>query len=361
MSNARNLSDLLGTGSTIATAKIADDAITADKIADTAIVGRRNFIINGSMQIAQRATSSTDANIQTVDRWKIQRSEGITQSQEDLSSSDTPYDYGFRKTLKVLNTSNANAGGTYTQIFQVIEAQDVANSAWDYTSSSSYITIQFWVKSSVAGTYSAWLRAQDGTSKSYSFQFTLVADTWKKVTHSAPGNSSLTINSDNGQGLELFIVPHYGADLTTSSHTDEAWQTYSGTDITGDYGQNWKNTSNSTFFLTGVQIEAGNKATPFDHETVGETLAKCQRYFYKHLSQIWGYQVVSLGTTYARASFIFPVEMRTSPTVSGVSYNSTSGAQSAQFISKNGITLTANPTLSGSGVWYANWQADAEL
>ena len=241
-------------------------------------LGRRNLIINGAMQIAQRGTSSTASGIQTVDRWKVQRSGDVTQSQEDLSSSDTPYSYGFRKALKLLNTSNANAGDTYAQIFQIIEAQNVASSGWNYTSSSSYITVQFWVKSSLAGTYSGFLRSNDGTQKGYSFDFVLVADTWKHVTVTVPGDSGLTFNHDSGNGLDLFIVPYYGTDLTTSGHTDEAWQTYSGSDITGDYAQNWKNTSNATFFVTGAQIEVNDTSTPFEHLSFGEDLSLCHRY-----------------------------------------------------------------------------------
>ena len=116
-----------------------------------------NLLINGSFQVAQRGTSSTDGGYQTVDRWKTERSGGVTQSQVSLTSSDTPYSYGFRKALKAENTSNSNVAGDYTQIIQIIEAQNLANSGWDYTSSSSYVTLQFWVKSSLAGTYSAFL------------------------------------------------------------------------------------------------------------------------------------------------------------------------------------------------------------
>ena len=122
MSRAREFADLAGS-------------------VDAGGVTGRNLIINGAMNIAQRGTSSTGTGYQTVDRYSIQNSGNVTQSQEDLSSSDTPYSHGFRKTLKLLNTSNSDAAGDYVQAFQIIEAQNVATSGWDYTSSSSFVTI----------------------------------------------------------------------------------------------------------------------------------------------------------------------------------------------------------------------------
>ena len=277
----------------------------------------KNILINGAFQIAQRGTSSTSGGFQTVDRWKTERSGGVTQSQENLTSSDTPYGYGFRKALKLTNTANSNLAGDYVQIAQPIEAQNIANSGWDYTSSTSYVTLQFWVKSSLAGTYSGLFLSKDGTQKSHSFEFTLVADTWKKVTYTLAGDSSVTIDNNNESGLEVFIVPHYNTSYTTSGHTDEAWQTYSATDITGDYAQNWKNTSNATFFVTGIQLTVGDVDLPFIHESYAETLTKCQRYYHKvqgtSTYQRFGFGMIASGN--ARFQYQFPVEMRAVPTV----------------------------------------------
>jgi len=278
----------------------------------------RNLIINGAMQVAQRGTSSTLTQIRTCDRWKVQFSGDVTQSQEDLSSSDTPYSFGFRKALKLLNTANADATNTYTQVFQIIEAQNVASSGWDYTSSSSSITVQFWVKSSLAGTYTSFLRTNDGTSRSYSFDFVLVADTWKLVTVTVPGNSGLTFGNDTGAGLDLFVVPYYGSNFTTPSHTDDAWQTYAGGDIAGDYAQNWKNTSSATFFITGVQLEIGEQATPFEHRSYADELARCKRYY-----QRWDHsgtsdsKPIGAGVWYTSTQILGLLtfdEMRTAPT-----------------------------------------------
>ena len=301
MSRAREFADLAGS-------------------ADAGGITGRNLIINGAMQIAQRGTSSTLLQIRTCDRWKVQFSGDVTQSQEDLSSSDTPYSFGFRKALKLLNTANADATNTYAQAFQIIEAQNVASSGWNYTSSSSFITVQFWVKSSLAGTYSSFLRTDDSTSRSFSFDFVLAADTWKLVTKTVSGNSGIIINNDNGKGLELFIIPYYGSQFTTSGHTDDAWQAYSGSDIAGDYAQNWKNTSSATFFITGVQIEVGSVPTSFEHRSFGDELARCQRYYYRHADGSDSTTAnVGLSAYYNSTVLMcpvsFPVRMRATPSL----------------------------------------------
>lgn len=326
--------------------------------------GGQNLIINGDMTVAQRGTSSTGTDYQTVDRWKIQNSGGVTQSQEDLTSSDEPYNYGFRKTLKLLNTANASGTSTYTQVFQIIEAQNLASSGWNYTSSSSYITVQFWLKSSLAGTYVSFLRTNDGTSKSYSFEFTLVADTWKKVTYTVSGDSGITIDNDNGIGLDLFIVPYYGTDFTTSGHTDESWQTYDGSNITGDYAQNWKNSTSSTFFITGVKVEIGSTATPFQHESYAENLAKCQRYFTTWEASWAG---VAEGSGYHQSALVsFPVHMRATPAVAR-----TGGTNSTRYPSSSWGGTYINTTsfasfitaqsAGGNETWQAIGTANAEL
>ena len=89
-----------------------------------------------------------------------------------------------------------------------MEAQDIACSGWKHTSSSSYLTLSFWVKSSVAQTFYGQLRTIDGTSYHYPFSYALSADTWTKVEKTIPGNSNLTVNNDNGEGLRIDLSPY---------------------------------------------------------------------------------------------------------------------------------------------------------
>ena len=135
----------------------------------------RNLIINGAMNVAQRGTSSTGHGMEVVDRWNHYRDnvdENPTFAQVDVGSGTTPYQKGFRKSFKITNgNQTSGAGGDdYITIDHKIEAQDIANSGWDYTSASSYITFSFWVKSSVDQTFYGYLSSQDGTSSLYPFE-----------------------------------------------------------------------------------------------------------------------------------------------------------------------------------------------
>ena len=243
--------------------------------------GRRNLIINGAMQVAQRGTSSTSLFFQTVDRFNNTASTDatITQSQTALTSGD-PYNDGFRNVYRhtVTSASSSPASSHYLGIQAKIEAQNMANSGWQYASSSAYVTFSFWVKSSVAGTYSVGIRTLDGTAQGYSFDYTLSADTWKKVTHTIPGNSNITINDDNGEGFRLAFWIYLGGDYTTSGHTDESWAAFSTSSQTGDFAQNWMTTASATFDITGVQLELGENASDFEHRSFAEEWHSCQRY-----------------------------------------------------------------------------------
>ena len=163
----------------------------------------KNLIINGAMNVAQRGTSSTSTSYQTVDRFLNSINGGtVTQAQHALTSSDTgPWAKGFRNSYHQTNTSSSSdAAANFRNIYYYVEAQDLANSGWDYTSSSSYITLSFWAKSSLAGTYYIQLRSQDGTGQNYASPYTLVADTWKKITVKIPGNSNIQVDNNNGAG-----------------------------------------------------------------------------------------------------------------------------------------------------------------
>ena len=288
----------------------------------------RNLIINGAMQIAQRGTSSTDGNYKTLDRWKHNHGgtdENPTYAQIDLDSSDTgPWAKGFRKAFKITNGNQTSGAGAddYVQVMQAIEAQNIAQSGWDYTSSSSYITISFWIKSSVEQAFAGHLRTVDGTSKSYSFSTgSLNANTWTKVTKTIPGASGLQFDNDNAAGLYFYIFGFMGTNLT-STFTTESWANASSTNYANDMTSTWWTTNDATLAITGVQLEVGDTATNFEHRSYGDELLRCQRYFW---------QVTKIGSTsdvtnkpvcpgnYISSSEVrflidFPVTMRAQPT-----------------------------------------------
>ena len=257
---------------------------TTDKIGKS-----KNLIINGAMQVAQRGTSSTTSGYGSVDRFHIQYNAGTRTHSQTAITSGSPYENGFRNVLRITNTTVGGGAGSsgITNAFQYLEAQDVANSGWNYTSSSSFVTLSFWVRSSVAQEFYGYLRTFDGTEQAYCFSTgSLSANTWTKITKTIPGNSNITINNDNGAGLQVNISPFWGGDFTTSGKTTDSWAAFSGASRTPDYATTWASTASATFDITGVQLEVGSNATDFEHRSFGQELALCQRYFY-----LWKYPV----------------------------------------------------------------------
>ena len=248
-------------------------------------IGGRNLIINGDMRIAQRATSSTSTGYQTVDRFAVNftgTDEAPTQAQVDVASGTTPYASGFRKALKVTNGNQTSGAGAddYVYIAQKFESQDISNSGWNYLSSSSFITLSFWVKSSVAQNFYGYVRTHDGTKYNYPFETgSLTADTWTKITKTIAGNSNIQIDNDANTGFEVVIAPFLGTNDTASVTLNQwvAWN--SGVNRTPDNTTTWYTTNDATFEITGVQLEIGSQATPFEHRRLDDELFACQRYY----------------------------------------------------------------------------------
>ena len=297
-------------------------------------LSNRNLIINGAMRVAQRGTSSTSDGYRTVDRFRPDsggEDETPTQTQEPLGSSSTgPYEKGFRNYLRIRNGNQTSGAGAadYIQIEHRMEAQDLATSGWNYTSSSSFITLSFWVRSSVSKKFQITVKAYDGTSQSFQFETpTLSANTWTKVVKTIPGNSNLQFDTDVNIGLSIFWFPYIGTDYTDAGNTLDGWQASSGSTYGVVDGTSWYTTNDATFDITGVQLEVGQSATPFEHRSFGEDLALCQRYLFKNINESG-----ESGCNYAKAfstselftSVKFPVAMRATPTITA--YGNSGGA-----------------------------------
>mgnify|MGYP001158495008 FL=1 len=331
--------------------KAAELAKMGEVLTNSQIGGRRNIIINGAMQMAQRGTSMTGTGY-LLDRYTIAFSgASVTTSQQSLTSGD-PYNDGFRNFIRVANTSTSTAADAYVQIKQMIEAQNVAKSGWQYTSSSSDISISFWVRSSLAGTYYVAFRTYDGSEYIRNVGFTLLADTWTKVSSSVSGNSNLVFNNDNGRGLDVIFVPYYGTTYTGGGEVSTTdWYSRSGQadSYFPNYAQNWANTASATFDVTGVQLEVGSQATPFEHRSFGEELALCQRYLYRISGALYEFFVngVRNNTNYLWCPLQLPVPLRTQPTIT------TAGTSNNCFGMWHGTGGSWNTTHTTMGV-YAN-------
>ena len=287
-------------------------------------LSHRNMIINGAMQVAQRGTSATTNGFGTVDRFSINYS-GLdaapTQAQHALTSSDTgPYEEGFRSSFHITNANQTSGAGTADRIIipHLIEAQDIANFGWNYTSTSSYITLSFWCKSSVAQNFYGRLQTSDGTAQNYAFETgSLSANTWTKITKTIPGNSNLQFDDNNAVGLTIEFNLFRGTD-TTGSVTLNAWGAYNSSARVPDMTSTWYTTNNATWEITGVQLEKGQVATPFEHRSYGDELERCFRYYQRNVGVTKVFPLVNLSTTSLSSWISFYKKMRTQPSDVGI-------------------------------------------
>ena len=312
------------------------------------------------MQVAQRGTSSTTSGYDSVDRFNIAYGGGtITHTQEDLSSG-SPYDDGFRKHLRLTTNGGSSASSDFCYIIQYVEAQNVANSGWDYTSSSSNIGVSFWVRTSLAGTYSCVVKSVDGTQRAFVTPVVLSANTWTKFTKVIPGDSGITVNNDTGSGLEFSIRPYSGTNYSDSGVSNNTWYDRSGSTQTPVYSENWQGTNNATFDLTGVQIEVGT-VTPFEHRSFGEELGLCRRYYNEYSGGTNAHRLYqyNYNASYKAYLFYFPVKMRATPTVA-LSGNGSTGT--AGILNENYMFRYISGGVDVTTAYYLyDFSFDAEL
>ena len=294
------------------------DTVNVPNLNGGQLAGRRNLVINGAMTVAQRGTSSTTNGYGSVDRFKCLSGgtdELPTHAQVDVTAATTPYTLGFRKALKITNGNQTSGAGSsdYILVRSQIEAQDIANSGWNYKSTSSFITLSFWIKSSVAQNFHGHIRAHDTTSYNYPFETgSLSADTWTKVTKTIPGNSNLTFDNNTEAGLGINIAAFFGTDYTSGVSNNE-WINYASADLTPDQTSTWYTTNDATLEITGVQLEVGSQATPFEHPSFHHDYLECARYYIQmNRIPVMTNRTAGYVSTTSRLN---PVPMRATPTV----------------------------------------------
>ena len=328
----------------------------------------KNIIINGAMQVAQRGTTNTAGGdgYFTVDRMYYYNAgidNDVTKAQADVASGTTPYSLGFRKSFRITNGNQTSPGsGDEILIRQNIEAQDIANSGWNYTSSSSFITLQYWIKSSVSQNFYVNLMSIDGTQQNYVTETgTLTADTWTKVTKTIPGNSNLQFDNNNEKGLFIQWNVYRGTQATGTRPLN-AWATYSSSSRVPDMASTWWINTGATFEITGVQLEVGSHATDFEHRSFGQELALCQRYYYKYPT---GGIEMGLNRSGGRrtANAYFPVIMRANPTVTIITQFDDGGATiAASTVNTHGCSFVQSSSNASNDAPGVNvFEAAAEL
>ena len=285
---------------------------------DDGALSNRNLIINGAMQVAQRGASFTGltngSTGYTLDRWRW--SEGGSPSFVTDVTQDTSAPDGFASSYKIAVTTAApSLGANHSlRLMTRLEGQDLQQTAFG-TSNAKNLTLSFWVKSNKTGTYIAWVYNGDAVrhiSKAYTVD---AADTWEYKTLTIDGDTISGFTNDNGTSIQLEFVLAAGSDYTsgtlaTTWQADNLANRHVGNvnlvDSTSNYWQ-----------ITGVQLEVGDTATPFEHRSYSDELARCMRYYYK-IGGVSGKKPVicnamAYSTNEIYGVFHLPVPMRTIP------------------------------------------------
>jgi hypothetical protein len=287
----------------------------------------KNRIINGAMVIDQRnagaSTTPTGAGsgTYTLDRWCYQAAQTGKATVQQNAGAVTP-PTGFTNYAGITSTSAYSVlTGDYFHLYQAIEGFNIADLAWG-TANAQTITISFWVRSSLTGTFGGALR-NSGTARSYPFTYTIsVANTWELKSVTIAGDTSGTWLTTNGVGIYVGFNLGSGA---TYSGTANAWGAGNYTSATG--ATSVVGTNGATFYITGVQLEQNTSATPFERRLIDKELISCYRYYWQDPSV--GIDTPYADTTYLIAvrQYFMPVIMRAMPTIT----------QTGSIVGKNNI------------------------
>jgi hypothetical protein len=353
------------------------------------LIGARNQnrIINGDMRLDQRNAGGaiTSADAYSVDRW------GIAYSSTNSTASvqrvtDAPV--RFTNSLKYTVTSAASPLANSSSIRQVIEGFNISDLFWG-TSNASPITLSFWVKSSLTGNFGGSI-TNGNFDRTYPFPYTInSSNTWEYKTVTIPGDTTGTWNTGNTAGIQVNFS--LGA-VSAREATANVWANTIARQPTGSV--NLISTNGATWQITGVQLEAGTVATPFERRSYGQELALCQRYFCKssnpEVVAINGAGYTTDGMFYSGTAslyssangyiqaIMFPVSMRTAPsTITFISTNLggssgqwsiyfpnvwTGGSMSVQSSTSTGFgAVCTGSWTAGVGLTYGAWTASVEL
>ena len=365
--------------------KAAELAKMGEVLTNSQIGGRRNIVINGAMQVAQRSASVTGiaaSTYATVDRWKtaIGSTAGrLTQTQTAITDLSG---FAFATKLDCTTADTSIAAGETLMFHQRFEGQDLQQLKKG-TSDAEKITVSFFVKGNASATYTCEL--QDTDNARFNSQEFSVTTSFTRVILTFVADTTGALTNDNALSFQLNIHLHAGSTFTGGSHTDNVWHTTANQRV-GDNQTSFFDSTDRTFFITGVQMEVGSVATPFEHRSFGEELALCQRYYEKTYNTTvapatntvdgsYNFSGASEGNGNVIVPIIFSVAKRAAPSMKGYRTANTadqwdmersgSGAVGAITFDRIGVNTTRAYIVSGAN-WtvayvYGHWVADSEL
>ena len=332
--------------------------LTTPSINSGQIGGRRNIVINGKMQVAQRGslTGQTGVQMAACDRFIV--AEAGSTIVDTSQSTDVPSGQGFANSLKIdVTTADASlAADDFFLIITRLEGQDVQHLLYG-TSGAKDLTVSFWVKSPKTGTHILELKHNDASYHNSQAYTITSANTWQKVELTFSGYTTTAFDNDTNHSLGIDWFLAAGSTYSGGTLNSNTWHN---TDANRAVGQvNCVDSDANNFYITGVQLEVGSVATEFEHRTLTEELALCRRYFYKNTSNTVAFQYRG---DYRLIQEIYPTEMRANPTVSvtevgGAGTFSASSNASAQKISQ----FTAASSTSTTTHYVSAYTADAEI
>ena len=283
-------------------------------------LSHRNKVINGAMNVAQRGTSQSGTNssgYKTVcDRWRL-NANGSNVGTYTVSQSTTSPD-GFGNSYKIdCTTARTPSSDEMYVLEQRFEGQNLQDFAKG-TSAAKEFSLSFYVKSNVSGNYVVWLYDADN-NRNIGAVYTVSDSNWNRYTVTFPADTTGAFGNDNARSLDVRFVLLSGSDFTSGTLPTTAWETTSNANSRAGQTANVASSTSNEWYLTGVQLEVGSVATPFEHRSFGDELERCRRYFqiikggsddYTGLS---GY---SESTSNARFPVYFRPPMRSDPTFS---------------------------------------------
>jgi hypothetical protein len=340
------------------TAAIADLTVNGNAYPSAGALSNRNLIINGGMAVGQR-NGGASANYTSSQTFCLDRFSAEAQSLTGLVAtvqqvSDAPS--GFNHSMKTTVTTAASSAAASSMVGadQRIEGYNISALGFGGSSAESF-TLSFWVKSSVTGTYCVSF-FNGSVDRAYLTTYTVnSANTWEYKTITVAGDTSGTWTTTNGIGLGMQFSIGGGSN---TEGTAGAWGSTYKSRVSGAVSLN--ETLNATWQITGVQLEVGDTATPFEHRSYGDELARCQRYY--EVGGASGVSYNSSGAALQRAGVYFATKKRASPAVSVTRTGgaATGGSATSIFPERNGFALGFSST-GASEEWVGNYKADAEL
>ena len=281
-------------------------------------LSNRNLIINGAMQVAQRGTSFSYAHDGTtaaynLDRFSLAiRGSGYSDEFDCTITQVSDAPAGFSNSLKLTTGTAESAVGAdeYYNLYQAVEAQNLQLLNYG-TSSAKTTTLSFYVKSSITGTFGCSLYQGDDNriiNRTYTINS---ANTWERKTISIAADPTGVIDNDNTGGLWIYWSFGQGSDFDGGT-TATDWTGYTTTNFFDSSStDSVVTTAGATWQITGVQFEVGDVATPFEHRSIGDELARCQRYYFRSVCETsLAYYADSYSNDTITLTAMFPVKMR---------------------------------------------------